>query len=238
MGDWKNVVGYEGHYMVSDQGEVMSVKRGKRLMKIFFNQKGYPRLTITKNGKMKQVFVHRLVAEAFIGTVKEGYSVNHIDGNKTNNHISNLEIISNSENIIHSCYVLGNQIKPVYMLDKSTLEPIKKFPSITRAKEETGIDEGSIHKVCKLKRNFAGGYSWIFEEDLNVENLSKKKDKIQYKFNFHCKQIKQINPETNEVLAIYDSATTAINQTGIRSIISCASGHSKTAGGYFWRYVE
>ena len=104
--------------------------------------------------------------------------MNHIDGNKENNNVSNLEIITHSENIIHSCYVLGNGVKPVYMLNRDTFERIKEFESITSAAEELGIDDAAIYRVCMNERNFAGGYSWIFKDDFSKENILNKTKRL------------------------------------------------------------
>jgi hypothetical protein len=159
---WKDVIGYEGHYQVSDSGNVISVKKTTyKFMRLFNNKQGYPRVTLSKNGKMKQVFVHRLVAKAFIGDIPEGYTVNHIDGNKTNNNLSNLEIVTYSENNLHACYTLGSKLKPVEQLSLDG-EFMNVFDSITTASKLTGTTLESIVKVCKGRRNKAGGFKWRY----------------------------------------------------------------------------
>lgn len=237
---WMDVVGYENEYMVSDEGRIKSLKRSNKpvILKTFLDHKGYPRINLMRNGKLKQVFVHRLVAESFIHSIPEGKVVNHIDGNKTNNNVPNLEIVTQSENVIHSCYVLGNGVTPVLMLDKDTFEIIKKFPSIAQASKEMNLDDGAIYKVCTCERNLADGYSWAFESDFNAGLIDKKKKKISSKYKHKIKKVKQINPDTKEVIAVYEGARNAIKQTGIKTIISCASGHCKTAGGFLWEYED
>jgi hypothetical protein len=158
---WKDVVGYEGHYKVSDAGEIMSVKKEPKIMSLFPNDRGYMRITITKEGKMKQVFVHRLVTQAFIGEVPQGYSVNHIDGNKSNNKLSNLEIVTFSENNLHACYVLGGTIKSVEQISLDG-ESLNVFDSITNASRLTGTSLESIVKVCRGTRKTAGGFKWRY----------------------------------------------------------------------------
>lgn len=107
---WKDIKGYEGKYQVSNLGNVKSLKRfvnhwqgglrlvNERLLKSFIKQ-GYMYVDL---GNRKQCRIHRLVAEAFITNVDNKPEVNHEDGNKLNNHVSNLEWATHSENMKHS----------------------------------------------------------------------------------------------------------------------------------------
>ena len=225
--------------MVSNKGRVMSLKdsNNPKILKTFLSKSGYVRVNLMRKGKLKQVFVHRLVAEAFIGKIPKGMTVNHKDGNKTNNDLTNLEIVTQSENILHSRYVLGNGIKPVYMLDKDTFEILREFPSIASASEEMHIDDAAIYKVCTNQRNFAGGYSWAFKDEYNDEVIRKKKTKLKTKFR-RRKRVYKIDPKTMKVLAVYDGVREAERINGLSTIRHCVSGRIKTAGGYIWRYAE
>ncbi|MEK5108570.1 HNH endonuclease [Cytobacillus sp. FSL K6-0129] len=236
---FKQMIGYSG-YLISDQGNIFSTKRGsKRKLRVFSNRKGYMRVGLIDSlGNQRQVFVHRLVAENFIGPITNGYVVNHIDGDKSNNTLPNLEIITESENILHSCYVLGNNVKAVIQLDMETFDVIETYPSITLASKALRVDDAAIYKVCTNEGNFAGGFSWIFKDDYNVENIEIKIQKAMRKNKARCKKVKQINPVNFKTIAVYEGAREAIRQTGINSIISCASGYCKTAGGYIWRYID
>lgn len=110
---WLPVVGYEDLYEVSSLGRVKSLDRvvehsskGKqlvrgRVMRITTTSK-YPRVMLSKNGITKQHSVHRLVAEAYLSNPNNKPAVNHKDGNKNNNVVSNLEWSTYSENIRHS----------------------------------------------------------------------------------------------------------------------------------------
>ena len=105
---WKDVKGYEGCYQVSDLGRVRSLDRissaGRslkgRMLKLYNDDKGYLRLMLSLNGKMKTLRVHQLVAEAFLNHKPNGNKivVDHIDNDKLNNQLNNLQIISNREN--------------------------------------------------------------------------------------------------------------------------------------------
>lgn len=110
--NWKPVVGYEGLYDVSDQGRVRrspltgSYNAGQ-LLHTSKVRSGYWRVRLSKGGIAITYMVHGLVAAAFIGPRPEGYEVNHIDGDKANSKLSNLEIVTRSENRMHSMHVLG-----------------------------------------------------------------------------------------------------------------------------------
>jgi hypothetical protein len=111
---WKEHPDYGGIYLVSNTGKIKSVDTiinckcgGTRLhkgreLKQFKNERGYLCVVITKNKKGRIKKVHRLVAETFIDNVDDKPQVNHIDCNKENNNVSNLEWCTNSENMLHA----------------------------------------------------------------------------------------------------------------------------------------
>src|SRR5690606_24805492 len=115
MGNRKDIKGYEGYYQGSDHGRVKSmdrlvkysnrinVKYKSKLLKFDKskeNKRGqfYLRVTLSKGDKQKRLQVHRIVANHFIDKVKGKNIINHIDGNPENNHFSNLEWCTYSEN--------------------------------------------------------------------------------------------------------------------------------------------
>lgn len=113
---WKDVVGYEGLYLVSENGAVKSVKRKapvsgrqvhEKMLSPWFNFRGYMLVTLHKNGKKNSIPVHILVAKAFIDNPENKPEVNHCNGIKTDNHKSNLEWNTRLENQRHSVYTLG-----------------------------------------------------------------------------------------------------------------------------------
>ena len=109
---WKDVKGYEGLYQVSNLGRVRSLDRTVnsgiknnsnvlfkgRILKQYQKRNGYLQVTFTVNSKRKYVGVHRLVAETFIPNPDNKSQVNHIDENKTNNNVYNLEWCTPKEN--------------------------------------------------------------------------------------------------------------------------------------------
>jgi len=95
---WKDIEGYEGLYQVSNLGRVRSFHGdSEKIMKQTL-QKGYLRITLLKNKKQKRFLSHRLVAQAFIPNPENKPQVNHIDEDKTNNRVDNLNWMTSKEN--------------------------------------------------------------------------------------------------------------------------------------------
>ena len=104
---FKDINGYEGFYQISNLGRVVSFKRNKyRFLKINLNINKYYLVGLSRDNKQKSFRVHRLVAKAFIPNPLDKKAVNHINGNKKDNTVSNLEWCTYSENMKHSYDVL------------------------------------------------------------------------------------------------------------------------------------
>lgn len=101
--EWRDINGYEGLYQVSNFGRVKSFHRGTtKIIKPQINRKGYLNITMNKNGMQKTFRIHRLVAEMFILNTDCKPQVNHRDGHKLNNHVNNLEWVTEVENVHHA----------------------------------------------------------------------------------------------------------------------------------------
>jgi hypothetical protein len=108
---WRDIPGYEGLYQASTFGRIKSlVRRKERVLKPTVRRDGYASVKICGK-KQQRKLVHRLVAETFLANPQNKREVNHLDGNKTNNSISNLEWVSPSENKKHA-YKTGLIIQP------------------------------------------------------------------------------------------------------------------------------
>lgn len=110
---WKPVPGYEDRYEVSCRGRVRSLRNAmtthseEGLLCIHFKF-GYPKALLYKNRKIKWFFVHRLVWMAHVGPIPDEFVVNHIDHNKANPCLENLEIITQEENVQKAMRVVGH----------------------------------------------------------------------------------------------------------------------------------
>lgn len=99
---WKLIKGFDGMYDISEFGKIKSRFKGGRILKNYLSHNGYEFVRLYKNFKYKNYRVNRLVAEYFIPNPENKPQVNHKDGNKSNNHVSNLEWCTASENIRHA----------------------------------------------------------------------------------------------------------------------------------------
>lgn len=164
---WKDIEGYEGLYQVSNLGRVKRLKgtymSTERILKPRGNNTGYLQVHLCKNSKSKFDKVHRLVAQAFIPNPENKPQVNHIDENKTNNMVSNLEWVTVKENNNHGTRIeraiISNQ-KKVKAIDIANGE-YNYYESIKACGRELGIDPSSITKQLKGKLKQTGGY--VFE---------------------------------------------------------------------------
>lgn len=131
---WKDIPGYEGLYIVSNLGNIKSLSKKistgngwyiskEKILSPGLDNNGYPLVVLAKDRKYTSIRVHRIVATTFLG-VKPKLVCNHKDGNKSNNHICNLEWVTSRENNMHSRYILQNTTKKK-VLSKTDIKEIK-----------------------------------------------------------------------------------------------------------------
>lgn len=147
---WYKVPDFEG-YFISKCGKVKSCVRSKsRLLKFDISNKGYYRVTLSKNGKTKRFSVHRLMAKVFLKDYSENLQVNHIDGVRTNNNIDNLEMVTQSENNKHALRI-GLQ-KPTYGTINGMSKLTEKEVLEIRNLAKEGMKQKEIAKVYGIVR--------------------------------------------------------------------------------------
>lgn len=150
---WADVKGFEGKYRISSIGRVRSVKRDIILRP--GNSRGYHNVTLSNGIAKKSTGVHRLVAQAFIPNPDNKPSVNHIDGNKINNSVGNLEWCTQAENLSHAFQVLGRTWHNAKLTQKQVEEIINLKGKISAA--QIARDYG-VHwtRVSQIHRGLYG----------------------------------------------------------------------------------
>lgn len=158
---WKRIDGLD-KYEVSSFGRVKNSVSG-RILNGSVNNHGYIRYDLCMDGKRIVRSGHRLVANAFIHKVYGMDIVNHKDGNKTNNNVSNLEWSNYHRNAIHSVYDLNNypksNWKKVICVETQVVYDTTKY-----AERDTGVSHTGIISCCKGKRKTAGGFHWEYAD--------------------------------------------------------------------------
>ena len=149
----KDIKNYEGLYAVTSCGKVWSYKY-KKFLKPFYTTKGYLKVDLCKNGKVKQFFVHRLVAEAYIPNPDNLPQVDHIDNDKNHNYINNLQWLTNRNN----CRKSKN--KPILQFDLDG-NFIREWECTADVGNEVRCN---IRHCLKGKQKTAYGYIWKYKE--------------------------------------------------------------------------
>jgi hypothetical protein len=167
---WKPIKGYEKKYSISNFGRIRN-KRTSRITEGRIGNHGYKRVSFRKEGEIKEYLIHRLVAETFIENKQRKRTVNHIDGNKTNNNIENLEWATDKEQQAHA--IKNGLRKTIKSCDNKLSKKVDQFNldgtyikthnSIVEAKKELGSDL-HISEVCRGKRKTTGGYIWSYSK--------------------------------------------------------------------------
>ena len=167
---WKDIKGFEGLYRVSNLGRVKSLKRPyglkEKILKPEILNNGYYQVCLCKQSVKKHYRVHRLVWSAFNGPIPENMQVNHINEIKTDNRLSNLNLMTCKENINFGTGIKRRAKKLSKVVLQFTLEDIliKEYPSTKQVERETGFLQQNISKCCKGKYKTAYGYKWRYKE--------------------------------------------------------------------------
>lgn len=161
----KDIENYEGRYAATEDGQIWSYKSNK-FLKQSPDTKGYSIVTLYKDGTKKSHSVHRLIAETFLPNPNSLPEVNHLDENKTNNSVNNLQWTTRIENNNYGTRAQRaseHQGKPVLCIELN-----ENFPNAAIASRELKIDRCGIGKCCRGEQKTCGGYHFKFVEVSNA----------------------------------------------------------------------
>lgn len=180
---WKDVVGYEGLYQVSNFGRVKSFYNGKeKILKPSIGNTGYLYINLCKNGKHYTKTVHRLIATTFISNTENKDYIDHINTDRTDNRVCNLRWVTRIENNNNSLtrkhnkeskqgdkgYYYGKFGKehpnsiPILQFNLNN-EFIREWECSMEIQRELNIYHSNITKCCKGIQKTAGGYVWRYK---------------------------------------------------------------------------
>jgi len=186
---WKDIIDYEGLYQISNLGRVKSLSRKiinsrrkgyikERILKFALNSDGYKYICLHKNNKGYTHRIHKLVAIMFINNINNKSEVNHIDGNKQNNNVNNLEWCTRKENILHgyknNLYKYKGHLKKYSEMRRIKVVQLSKnnkiiniFNNMLLASKILKINQGNISNCIHGKQKIAGGYKWEIYKKIN-----------------------------------------------------------------------
>lgn len=144
-------------YKINKHGEVINLKMGRYIKGSRRN--GYVRVNI--NGHPKSI--HRIVYEKFVGEIPNGYVIDHIDGQRDNNDVTNLRLITQSENMYHAQENGHNGQRPVIQYDFDKRK-ITEYSSIAKAARAMNVTNAAIRRAI-VKGGSSCGYKWAFKND-------------------------------------------------------------------------
>lgn len=240
---WKTVQLYPS-YMISNYGRVKNERTGKSLKPVKMKN-GY--LTVNlydKNGKHKNYYVHRLVAKAFIKNKNEYTEINHIDENKENNKVNNLEWCSRSYNINYGKANLsrqlseGSKVIAIKLDSKDTFS----FNSVKSMCRKLNIDESSCRRILNHKNHCKSlhGYTFIYDSDYCNDKLNDCISKVLSKNDSLKKKVCAYPIDDKTDKKVFDSVTDASKYVGIsKAFVSrVARGQCKQSHGWVFDFIN
>lgn len=200
---WKDIDGFE-NYQISDLGRIKSKQRivtnqngsyvkSEKILKTHVMKCGYLAIVLRdKEQKRHLLKIHRLLAENFIPNPNNYPFINHIDGDKTNCNLDNLEWCTPKQNTQHAIRtglrpkVTGRNIQRICKVNQDTKKIEDVYESFSEAARKNGLNSiGGIYSACKSKRNY-GGFFWIKENDYNnglIKEFTKKRNEHRFLLN-------------------------------------------------------
>ena len=230
--EWRDVVGYEGRYMVSSMGRVYSCPNHMHngmILNADKYQNGYYRVALSKHCQKKYVMIHRLVAEAFLPNPNNYPFVNHKDESRTNNCVENLEWCTPKYNSNYGRVSKENRIancklgRPVVQMTLDSKD-IAIFPSLGEAGRSVGVSASNIREACIGNVQTSAGFKWRYADNKTPHNRPKKV--AQYTLDGKC-------------VVVFPSVKSAAESVGssMFGIKEACLGRRKTSHGFMWKYL-
>lgn len=217
-------------YYITTNGKLYNSKT-KKWLKGQINKNGYLTYNISIDGLKKRLYAHRMVAETYLPLINGKTEVNHIDGNKLNNDVNNLEWVTSSENKKHAIknHLRDNTMTKVYCFnDKKKIVCI--YESIAAACEVNHYNASwMIEQLNRKVKILSHGYYWSTSEDNNFETKT---------VTGISKPVGQFLI-TGELINKFESRNEAARKTGYdkKRIGECCNGKIKTYRGYVFKYI-
>ena len=249
---WKDIIGYEGLYKISNYGRV---KNKNKVLKLKVDKDWYYRIGLSKNNKQKFYFIHRLVAQAFIPNPNDYPQVNHKDqspnkklGIFANNNVANLEWCDCKYN---NNYGTVKELKRKAQLNRIDVSKvilqydldgnfIKEWKSQKEIERSLGFKQANISDACtKLKTHQSFGYMWYIKETEEYGNKISKyinpRSKPVYQYDLNYNFIKFFENGTSQVQKELNLTTSQRNR--INAICNGCRKQKQTIG-FIWSYYK
>ena len=237
---WKIIPSTNGRYSISTMGRIRShdvtitrMRKGRvqpvhlkgRMMKPVLGKNGYYYVSLVRDGEKKKYYIHRLMLETFIGNEPD-MEVNHKNGVRSDNRLSNIEWVTGKGNMQHCVYTLGHTgrlaapMRRVKRMDDGTM-----YPSISAAARSQGVSANKIRSACEHKTLIDGSLWKIIDSPGEPTELIERAKRPV------------LCVETGKK---YESLTKAAKDVGrcISALSQAISGKSHVCAGYHWRYAD
>lgn len=238
--EWRDVVGYEGSYMVSNLGRVKSldryvmnngtkILRHSKIISQYDNGRGYKIVNLNLNNQSKKKYVHRLVYESFIGNIPDGFEINHIDKDKSHNSLDNIEICTHKENMEYSKDdIFEANHRACYLYDKEGCF-VKEYLSIIEAAKDNGIKPSVIVNSCTRHNKYGCEKHFRYFKADKID-IPKRK----------YKKVLMYTLDNKKTIREFNSVIEASNFLGCKpnNIVCACLGKTKTCKGYIFKYKQ
>lgn len=247
---WRDVVGYEGFYKVSNFGNIASLNYKRsykpKLMKPSRHHTGYNIVKLSDGARRKTKLVHVLVAQAFIPQIPGKRFVNHIDGNKSNNFVGNLEWVTVKENTTHAIRTGlrdPHNVPRKYGKDHYSSKPvlqydskgnfIKKWDCQSDASRAFGGKPGTVSIYVDKPNKLLYGYMWVSYD-------GEIKEKIPPSTSYFAERTVCQFDLNGNLISAWNSSKEAAKALNLNAkyIREACYGRIKTHGGFAWRWAS